>query len=183
MTRLVRILAGRVLAALPRDCGIELSDLIQAGNIGLLQAERTYSPRFGAPLSGYAKFRIRGEMLDAVRRNARPGRAGVTVQGSTADDGTDLEAMIPASPDCSPHAVFAKKERAEILGAEVERLPEKYRNIVRLRYQRDFGLREIGEAIGLHESRVCQLHQTAIGRLRRALMRRGVRSATVLMQE
>src|SRR5215469_13297475 len=70
----------------------------------------------------------------AVWRNARPGRAGVTVQGSTADDGTDLEAMIPASPDCSPHAVFAKKERAEILGAEVERLPEKYRNIVRLRY-------------------------------------------------
>jgi RNA polymerase sigma factor FliA len=183
MTRLVRILAARVLARLPRDCGIELSDLIQAGNIGLLRAERTYSPQYGAPLSGYAKFRIRGEMLDAVRRNSKQSRTGVTVQGSTGDDGKDLEGMLPASPECSPHAVFARTERAEILGDEVARLPERYRNIVRLRYEGDFALREIGEAIGLHESRVCQLHQTAMGRLRRALMRRGVRCASVLLQE
>lgn len=181
MTRLVRIVASRVLSGLPRDCGMELSDLIQAGNIGLLQAERSYSPGYGAPLSGYAKFRIRGEMLDAVRRNTRIARAGITMQGSTAEDGTDLEAMIPAPPESSPYAAAAKNQRAAILDEEVARLPERYRNIVQMRYSREYSLREIGDALSVHESRVCQLHQTALDRLRRALSRRGVRSASVLI--
>ncbi len=181
MVKLVRIMAARVLGGLPGGCGVEMSDLIQAGNIGLLQAERTYSPGHGAPLWCYAKLRIRGEMLDAVRRNARSVRAGITTQGSTADDGTDLEGMLPAAPDCSPHAVLAKNQRAAILGEEVAKLPERYRKIVRLRYGREFSLREIGDVLSVHESRVCQLHQTALGRLRRALSRRGVRCASVLM--
>ncbi len=181
MTKLVRILAARVLSGLPRDCGMELSDLIQAGNVGLLQAKRSYSPQYGAPLAGYAKFRIRGEMLDAVRRNSRPALAGITAQGSTADDGADLEAMIPAPPESSPYVVVTKNQRAAILGEEVARLPERYRHIVQMRYSREFSLREIGDVLSVHESRVCQLHQTALGRLRRALSRRGVRCASVLM--
>lgn len=181
MARLVRILASRVLSGLPRDCGMELSDLIQAGNIGLLQAERTYSPQFGAPLSGYARFRIRGEMLDAVRRNSRPSRAGITTQGSTAEDGADLESTIPAPSESSPYSVFTRNQRAAILGEEVARLPERYRAIVKMRYSGEYSLREIGDVLSVHESRVCQLHSTALGRLRRALSRRGVRSASVLM--
>src|ERR1022692_2564603 len=81
MNRLVRILASRVLAGLPRDSGIEMADLIQAGNLGLLQAARTFCHQSGTPLAGYAKFRIRGEMLDAVRRNWGPGRAVLTTYG------------------------------------------------------------------------------------------------------
>lgn len=181
MKKLVRILASRVLSGLPSDCGMELSDLIQAGNVGLLQAERTWSARNGAPLSGYAKFRIRGEMLDAVRRNTRLARAGFTAQGSTADDGTDLEALIAAPPEASPHTVVTQNQRAAILGEEVARLPERYRHIVQMRYSREYSLRQIGDVLSVHESRVCQLHQTALGRLRRALSRRGVRCASVLM--
>ena len=86
MNRLVRILAARVLAGLPRDSGIEMSDLIQAGNVGLLQAARTFCPQNGAPLAGYAKFRIRGEMLDAVRRNTRSALRGY--RDSAADEPT-----------------------------------------------------------------------------------------------
>jgi len=158
-----------------------MSDLVQAGNVGLLQAERTFSPGNGAPLAGYAKFRIRGEMLDAVRRNSRPARAGFITQGSTADDGTDLEAMIPASPDASPFNVLAHNQRAAILGEEVARLPERYRAVVQLRYDREYSLREIGEVLSVHESRACQLHHDALGRLKRALCRRGVRCISPLM--
>lgn len=181
MSRLVRILASRVLAGLPRDTGIEMADLIQAGNLGLLQAERSFKPENGAPLWGYAKFRIRGEMLDAVRRNSRPARAGIMTQGSTAEDGVDLEAMIPASSDYSPFSVLARNQRAAILDEEVARLPERYRAVVRMRYASEFSLREIGEALSVHESRACQLHQSALGHLRRALSRRGVRSLSTLM--
>jgi RNA polymerase sigma factor FliA len=181
LSRLVRILAARVLAGLPRDSGIEMSDLVQAGNLGLLQATRTFSPQHGAPLAGYAKFRIRGEMLDAVRRNFGPGHAGGTTQGSTAEDGTDLESMIPAPSEYSPHSLLAKTQREAILVEEVARLPPRYQAVVRLRYSREFSLREIGAVLRVHESRACQLHRSALGRLRRALWKRGLRGLSTLI--
>jgi RNA polymerase sigma factor FliA len=181
MNRLVRILAARVLAGLPRDSGVEMSDLIQAGNLGLLQAARTFCPQNGAPLAGYAKFRIRGEMLDAVRRNSGPRHAGGATHGSTADDGADLESMIPAPAEHSPHSLLAKNQCEAILDEEVARLPPRYRAVVRLRYSREFSLREIGAALRVHESRACQLHRSALGRLRRALWKRGLRGLSTLM--
>jgi RNA polymerase sigma factor for flagellar operon FliA len=181
MNRLVRILAGRVLAGLPRDSGIEMSDLIQAGNLGLLQAARTFSPENGAPLAGYAKFRIRGEMLDTVRRNSSPGRAIVTTQDGAAEDGMGLECTIAAPAEHSPHSLLAENQRAAILGEEVARLPPRYRAVVRLRYSREFSLREIGAVLRVRESRACQLHRNALGRLRRALSKRGLRGMSTLM--
>jgi DNA-directed RNA polymerase specialized sigma subunit len=116
MNRLVRMLAGRVLAGLPRDSGIEMADLIQAGNLGLLQAARTFSPQNGAPLAGYARFRIRGEMLDAVRRTRDPGRVTPATQGAAPEEGTDMESTIPAPAEYSPHTLLAQVQRAAILG-------------------------------------------------------------------
>ena len=181
MSRLVRILAARVLATLPRDAGIEMSDLIQAGNLGLLQAARTFSPKCGAPLAGYAKFRIRGEMLDTVRRYSDRTRVNLAMQGSTAEDGTDLEGAIPGPAELSPHNLLAQNQRAAILGEEVARLPPRYRAVVRMRYSREFSLREIGAALRVHESRACQLHRSALCRLRRALSKRGMSGISTLM--
>jgi RNA polymerase sigma factor FliA len=181
MNRLVRILAARVLARLPGNSGIEMADLVQAGNVGLLQASRTYSPNTGAHLAGYARFRIRGEMLDTVRRHTNRNAANVVIQGSTADDGSDLEGMIPAPLDHSPHSILSRNERQAILDQEVDRLPVRYRTVVRLRYAKDCSLREIGDRLNVHESRACQLHRSALCRLKRALARRGVRNISMLM--
>lgn len=181
LRRLVRALAGRVHARLPRGCGIEISDLVQAGNIGLLQATRTFSPASGTPLAGYAKFRIRGEMLDTVRRNAEPRVMHFARQSDAGDDELNLESRIAAPLEHSPHNVMARRQRAAILDQEVERLPARYRTVVRLRYSKEFSLREIGAALHVHESRACQLHQSALGCLRRALSRRGVRELASLI--
>jgi RNA polymerase sigma factor for flagellar operon FliA len=178
MNRLVVALAAKVLARLPRGSGIEMSDLIQAGNIGLLQAARTFRPQSGAPLAGYAKFRIRGEMLDTVRRNTR--LAQFTRPGEANGDETDIESRISAPPEHSPHSLLAKGQRAAILSQEVQRLPARYRTVVRLRYSGEFSLREIGAVLRVHESRACQLHQSALGRLRRALSKRGVRCISMM---
>jgi len=181
LNRLVRMLAARVLAGLPRDCRIEMADLIQAGNLGLLQAARTFSSQNGAPLAGYAKFRIRGEMLDAVRRNSGPGRANLTAQYAEAGDRTSMESMIPAPAEHSPHSLLAENQRAAILGEEVARLPPRYRAVVRLRYSGEFSLREIGAVLRVRESRACQLHRSALGRLRRALSKRGFCGMSTLL--
>jgi RNA polymerase sigma factor for flagellar operon FliA len=181
MNPMVRALAGKILARLPRGSGIEMADLIQAGNVGLLQAARTFSAERGAPLAGYAKFRIRGEMLDTVRRNAGPWRGCFTREAEAPDDDMDLESRISAPSEHSPHSLVTRSQRADILGQEVERLPPRYQTVVRLRYTGDFTLREIGAVLCVRESRACQLHRSALGYLRRALSKRGVRRLSNLM--
>lgn len=162
-----------------------MSDLIQAGNLGLMQARRSFNSMNGAPLSGYAKFRIRGEMLDTVKRNAGRGSAAAAVRAGirvgAGDEEFELENSLPASSEDSPLRLTASRQRAEILGQEVERLPPRYRMVVRLRYSREFSLREIGAALRVNESRACQLHRNALGRLRRALSVRGVKGFSQLM--
>ena len=175
LSRLVRALAGRVHASLPKGSGIEMSDLIQAGNLGLLQAARTFRPETGAPLAGYAKFRIRGEMLDAVRRHSGPEIPGAPVPGCPPNSQENtLETAISAPPEHSPQASLLARERAEILDQELERLPPRHRKVVRLRYKEELTLREIGALLHVNESRACQLHRSALKSLRRALRNRGV---------
>lgn len=61
--RIAYHLKGRLPAAVVVD------DLLQAGMIGLLEASRKYDPNQGASFETYAGIRIRGSMLDELRRN------------------------------------------------------------------------------------------------------------------
>ncbi|MEY3201620.1 MAG: hypothetical protein RIR70_1170, partial [Pseudomonadota bacterium] len=55
------------------------------------------------------------------------------------------------------------------------KLPDRERLMMRLYYEEDLNLREIGEVLGVSESRVCQLHKQAVFRLRAMLGEEGVR--------
>ncbi|NJN51036.1 MAG: RNA polymerase sigma factor FliA [Gammaproteobacteria bacterium] len=63
---LVKRIAHHLLARLPNH--VELSDLVQSGMIGLLEAAQKYDATKGASFETYAGIRIRGSMLDEVRR-------------------------------------------------------------------------------------------------------------------
>jgi RNA polymerase sigma factor FliA len=64
---LVKRIAYHLLGRLPRS--IQLDDLMQAGMVGLLEAANHYDKTKGASFETYAGIRIRGHMLDEVRRN------------------------------------------------------------------------------------------------------------------
>ncbi|MBA2651867.1 MAG: RNA polymerase sigma factor FliA [Tatlockia sp.] len=64
---LVKRIAYHLLGRLPYS--VQLDDLIQAGMLGLLEAVRHYDATKGASFETYAGIRIRGYMLDEVRRN------------------------------------------------------------------------------------------------------------------
>jgi len=53
-----------------------------------------------------------------------------------------------------------------VLVRAIEDLPEREKTVMGLYYEQDLNLREIGEVLGVSESRVCQLHSQAIARLR-----------------
>ena len=64
---LVKRIACHLINRLPA-C-VQLEDLIQAGMIGLLEASRNYDEGQGASFETYAGIRIRGAMLDEIRKN------------------------------------------------------------------------------------------------------------------
>ena len=63
---LVKRIAHHLMGRLPPS--VLLEDLIQAGMIGLLEAQQNYDPTKGASFETFAGIRIRGAMLDDIRR-------------------------------------------------------------------------------------------------------------------
>ena len=63
---LVKRIAYHLISRLP-SC-VQVDDLIQAGMIGLLEAARNYDATQGASFETYAGIRIRGSMLDEIRK-------------------------------------------------------------------------------------------------------------------
>ena len=66
----VESLARRVAASMPHS--IELNDLVQDGMIGLIDAARRYDEDRGIKFETFAERRVRGAMIDALRRDAWP---------------------------------------------------------------------------------------------------------------
>jgi RNA polymerase sigma factor for flagellar operon FliA len=73
----------------------------------------------------------------------------------------------PEAPE--PQTAMAQTELREALGEAIARLPEREKLVVTLYYYEELTLREIGEVLGVTESRVSQLHTKAILRLKARL--------------
>jgi len=73
----------------------------------------------------------------------------------------------------SPFHVLSYKEMKDILTEAIEELPVNEKRVISLYYYDELTLKEIGEVLGLTESRICQIHTKVIlklrGKLRRSL--------------
>lgn len=65
-----------------------------------------------------------------------------------------------------PLALLLEDDMRHALVKGIEGLPEREKLVMSLYYEEELNLREIGEVLGVTESRVCQLHSQAIARLR-----------------
>lgn len=212
---LVKRIAYHLMSRLPPS--VQADDLIQAGMIGLLEAARNYDPSQGASFETYAGIRIRGAMLDEIRRTdwtprsvhrkARQVAEAVrTIENDKGRDARDNEvaALLGISldeyhkilQDATGCRVFSFEDPAALGGSGEEEdcarieapnqplenlqhedfqkslaeaiagLPERERLVMALYYDEELNLREIGEVLGVSESRVCQIHGQALIRLR-----------------
>jgi len=87
----------------------------------------------------------------------------------TLGTGGDQLALIDSIEDTSglgPQSALAQAELKEALAEAISRLPEREKLVVTLYYYEELTLREIGEVLGVTESRVSQLHTKAILRLK-----------------
>lgn len=174
----IRFIALKLYGSLPKPSSVELTDLLQAGNVGLLQARRSYDPALGVPLAAFARFRIRGEMLEALHRSSPLGNH---VRGANSPGPVRMvpvegwrETYSGERQEWIPERQLWKSQHRRILTEEMKRMPLVDRTVLELKYAEDFTLRQIGSLMRVKESRACQIHRRALLRLRKALGRLGV---------
>jgi RNA polymerase sigma factor for flagellar operon FliA len=106
--------------------------------------------------------------IEAFRdRLAKLAFGGLVSLDTTGGDGADGFEIGDESTDWAD-AQLLRGERREKLADAVGQLPDRLQNLLRLYYEQDYTLREIGDMLGVTESRACQLHAEAIIRLRAA---------------
>lgn len=213
---LVKRIAFHLMNKLPPS--VQAEDLIQAGMIGLLEAARHYDPSQGASFETYAGIRVRGAMLDEIRRSDWTPRSvhrksreaaemlreleqsygrdardsevaehmGLDLRSyhlilteSTAshifsidqpDEHTGETLALPQSDEATPSENIEFDSFRASLAEAIANLPERESLVMSLYYDEELNLREIGEILGVSESRVCQIHGQALVRLKARLV-------------
>ena len=213
----VQALARRLAASMPHS--IDIGDLVQDGMIGLIDAANRFDEKRGIKFETFAERRVRGSMIDALRKDAWPRgirrvrreleaarehlRHELGSEPSLADIANHMgadearlrrtivrintiestsplanvenvnEASLPAvlvpSEPPAPDKACEQGEVQRRVRAAIGALPPRERKVIGLYYFAEVTMKKIGEAIGVNESRVSQLHARAVQRLRKLL--------------
>jgi len=121
------------------------------------------------------------EFQDSLLEISRSSIAALDELWASPGSSGDAVALIDTIEDpaaAEPQSAMAQTELREALGEAISRLPEREKLVVTLYYYEELTLREIGEVLGVTESRVSQLHTKAILRLKARLSSSVSRAAT-----
>jgi RNA polymerase sigma factor for flagellar operon FliA len=214
---LVKRIAHHMMLRMPAS--VQVEDLIQAGMIGLLEASGKYDATKGASFETYAGIRIRGSIVDEMRRgdwaprsvhrnSRRVAQAISAIESRTGRDARDHEVAdelevslndyFAMLQDANSSRLFSYEEDfgeedgrsanspvsmaflgpleglqreslKQSLAQAISQLPEREKLVLALYYDEELNLKEIGEIIGVSESRVSQIHSQSASRLRARL--------------
>ncbi len=189
---------------------LTFEDLVSAGTVGLVKAVTNFDSSKNANLKTYAYIRIKGSMLDELRKwTFVPSQTNKQLKQITALSQSIIESTgrIPSddqlaehlginqdqlykifensraqsfcsldSQDINNHSLtdlldsgasgpeshLEKIELTETLTEVIQQLPEKKRQLIILYYQQNLNMKQIADLLGVTESRISQLHASAI---------------------
>jgi RNA polymerase sigma factor for flagellar operon FliA len=216
----VYYVAARIRERLPQQ--VEMYDLVSAGVIGLVEAARSFDCSKNVLFKTFAKFRIRGAILDSLRESdwgsrymrrrgreigeasarleARLGRHPVESeiademqigldqlrkitaqldslyisgqQVAVSNDRGETLDVIESAPDLDepdPFEICFKGEMQAHLAEAISKLTEREQLILSLYYREELTMKEIASVVGVALSRVSQIRQATIVKLKASL--------------
>jgi RNA polymerase sigma factor for flagellar operon FliA len=178
---------ARMMTRRVKSHTFEWEDAVGYGNIGLLKAIDHYDPTKGGTFSTYVGQRIQGEILDNWC-GSRLRRRGPTPFLVSLDLGIAWGEVESSKYKNDPpkftlpvhHDIYLQKEPnqlnacylreiRDILAAAINDLPKRERLVVSLYYYDELTMKEIGEVLGVNESRASQICTEGLAKLRDSL--------------
>lgn len=145
----------------------ETMELIQEGMVGLLEAAETYDYKRGVAFSLFASYRIKGCMLDFLKKDSDKGVISL--------DGKTLCGMAVADTLASGKASPAELAEQQLLQEKVQqalsRLPEKEQRVLTGMYLEDQSAQNVADAINVSLGYVYRLQKQGVRRVRGMLSR------------
>lgn len=216
----VYYIAARIRERLPVQ--VDMEDLVSAGVVGLLEANRNFDSSKNAQFKTFAKFRIRGAILDSLRDvdwgsrlmrrrgreiaevtarlESRLGRKPVEAEIAhemqidpehlrkiiaqldtlhiagqrvvATNDESETMDLIESAPDLdqlNPFEQCLEGEMKAHLAEAIGKLSEREQLILSLYYREELTMKEISKVVGVALSRVSQIRQAAMVKLRKSM--------------
>lgn len=102
---------------------------------------------------------------------------GLVSASTRANDQEDLPAPdFPSKPETQPDRMCARQQLRSVLTDAMKTLPERYQKVVLLYYTNEMTMKEIGGLLGINESRVSQIHKSALEKMAVVLQSNGISS-------
>lgn len=185
----------------------EVDDVVNEGVIALMEAIETFDPEKGAKFETYASLKIRGAIIDYIRRqdwiprsvrkfardldnassslynqyNRMPTTAELSEYMDIPEDKLlklmseasctvtlSFEELLyednfegPSSAGDATDAGVLREECRRVIAEAIESLKEKERQVITLYYFKSMKYSDIAKALGISESRVCQINTKA----------------------
>lgn len=156
----------------------EDKDYFQFGVEGLSEAIDRFDPEYGTKFETYALQRIRGKIIDEIRKvqskyriNTHSNTLATTLslnRSVSDEDNYMLYEVIPDDTD-EPDETTEDLEAKELLIEALKNLDDRDRIIITLYYYEHLNYKEIAQILGITVSRVSQVHSKIIKKLRSKL--------------
>lgn len=136
------------------------------GALNRVPTEAEIAEKMGVDVDRWRQMAIELRMIGLLSASTR-----------ATDDENQAAPDYPAPVSYQPDNVVERKQLSSKLQSAINTLPERYQKVVVLYYTKDMTMKEIGNTLKINESRVSQIHKTALEKMAVVLQTAGVRSA------
>jgi len=107
------------------------------------------------------------------------GLLSASTRGAESEDQSAPE--FPATDALNPDVLAGQRQLQSVLALAIRELPERYQRVIREYYANGKTMKEIGELMGVNESRISQIHRAALDRMGQSLQAVGIHSAECVL--
>jgi RNA polymerase sigma factor for flagellar operon FliA len=141
-----------------------------SGELDREPEEYEVAEKMGVDLERWRQMAVDLKTIGLISASSRP-----------ADSENTTLPEIAAQDELRPDQVCEKAELSAKLTFAIGTLPERYREVVFLYYNQEMTMKEIGSKMKINESRVSQIHKTALAKLAVVLNANGIESSAALV--
>ena len=136
----------------------DLDEMLQWGAIGMMEASQRFDPGHGVPFQAFASRRIKGAMIDGLRREGTRRRG----QTNFDQDTVDIAAHDNGDGPADPLSLLTRVDNRALLVEALRALPQLEYRILALHFYDELNNREIASVLDISEGYASRLRKRAL---------------------